>query len=75
MKLPAVEDWPAMERLAQEFGAIGFYLSAHPLDSYNLERLRVVPSTELARAARLEPGMKRLAGIITSSPTWPGFSR
>ena len=66
LKLPEVEDWPAMERLAQEFNAVGFYLSAHPLDSYNLERLRVIPSSSLARAARLGPGLKRLAGIVTA---------
>ncbi len=65
LKLPQVEEWPAMERLAQEFNALGFYLSAHPLDSYNLERLRVISSADLMRAARLEPGMKRLAGIVT----------
>ena len=34
IKLPEVKDWPPMERLAEEFSAIGFYLSAHPLDSY-----------------------------------------
>ena len=66
IKLPLVEDWPAMERLAQEFNAVGFYLSAHPLDSYNLERLRIVSSADLIRVARLEPGAKRLAGIVTA---------
>ena len=35
LKLPALEDWRPMERLSQEFNAIGFYLSAHPLDSYS----------------------------------------
>lgn len=34
LKLPAKEDWRPMERLTQEFDAIGFYLSAHPLDAY-----------------------------------------
>ncbi|MET4808016.1 DNA polymerase III subunit alpha [Limibacillus sp. MBR-115] len=64
IKLPAVDDWPAMERLASEFNALGFYLSAHPLDSYNLERLRVVSSGQLQAVSRLEPGRKRLAGIV-----------
>lgn len=31
--LPEIEPWPALERLANEFTAVGFYLSAHPLDS------------------------------------------
>ncbi len=32
--LPGREAWPPMERLAQEFEAVGFYLSGHPLDDY-----------------------------------------
>ena len=32
--LPAVEDWPALERLQMEFDVLGLYLSAHPLDGY-----------------------------------------
>jgi DNA polymerase-3 subunit alpha len=31
--LPDIQPWPALERLANEFTAVGFYLSAHPLDS------------------------------------------
>ncbi|MBQ8677802.1 MAG: DNA polymerase III subunit alpha [Alphaproteobacteria bacterium] len=36
-------DWPELEKLQQESEAIGFYLSAHPLDSYRegMERLGV----------------------------------
>jgi DNA polymerase-3 subunit alpha len=30
-QLPKVPDWAPMERLQQEFSAIGFYLSSHPL--------------------------------------------
>jgi DNA polymerase III subunit alpha len=30
--LPVVPDWAAVERLQNEFEAIGFYLSSHPLD-------------------------------------------
>ena len=33
-RLPAREPWLPMERLAQEFEAVGFYLSGHPLDDY-----------------------------------------
>ncbi|RMD62903.1 MAG: DNA polymerase III subunit alpha, partial [Alphaproteobacteria bacterium] len=64
--LPAVEDWPAMERLRHEFEAIGFYLSAHPLDAYGarLARLGVVSSADLAAAVAAAPGRKRLAGIV-----------
>jgi len=54
LPLPSRSDWPAMERLAMEREAIGFYLSAHPLDSYGtgLERLGVVPLGALARHVR-----------------------
>ena len=33
-RLPAREAWLPMDRLAQEFEAVGFYLSGHPLDDY-----------------------------------------
>ena len=37
-----------MERLRHEFEAVGFYLSAHPLDPYgdSLTRLRIVRAVE-----------------------------
>jgi DNA polymerase-3 subunit alpha len=31
--LPSVPSWNPLEQLSQEFSAVGFYLSAHPLDS------------------------------------------
>ena len=42
-RLPAVDPWEQPERLQRELEAIGFYLSAHPLDDYAtaLERLGV----------------------------------
>ncbi len=42
--LPLVDDWPAVEKLQQEFAAIGFYLSSHPLDAYgrSLERAGIL---------------------------------
>ena len=43
IKLQDKPDWPALERLQFEAEAIGFYLSAHPLDVYkeSMERLGV----------------------------------
>lgn len=32
-KLPGVNNWDPLEKLAKEFGSVGFYLSAHPLDT------------------------------------------
>ena len=42
-RLEPVDDWPQVERLERELDAVGFYLSAHPLDDYAnaLERLGV----------------------------------
>jgi DNA polymerase-3 subunit alpha len=65
--LPPVVEWPSMDRLQQEFEAIGFYLSAHPLDPYEtaLKRLGVVPSSRLvAHLQSGKPGRVRLAGIV-----------
>ncbi len=43
LRFAAVNDWLPHERLGEEFGAIGFYLSGHPLDNYEtaLKRLQV----------------------------------
>jgi DNA polymerase III subunit alpha len=65
--LPAVADWPSIERLQHEFDAIGFYLSSHPLDAYgkSLERVGVVRFADLA--VRLAGGGAtrfKLAGIV-----------
>ena len=65
--LPAVQDWPPIERLQHEFDAIGFYLSSHPLDAYgkSLERVGVVRFAELP--ARLMAGGAtrfKLAGVV-----------
>jgi DNA polymerase-3 subunit alpha len=48
-----VADWDQLDRLAHEFNAIGFYLSAHPLDGFAkpLARLRVVNSADLLKKA------------------------
>ncbi len=66
LPLPPVDDWPDMQRLRQEFDAIGFYLSAHPLDAYgnSLERLRVVRAGDLAAVFGRESGRKKVAGIL-----------
>jgi DNA polymerase-3 subunit alpha len=66
LPLPTVEDWPAMARLRHEFEAIGFYLSAHPLDAFGetLGRLGVVAAVDLEQELAREPGRKKLAGIL-----------
>jgi DNA polymerase-3 subunit alpha len=69
--LPVVADWPPVEKLQNEFEAIGFYLSAHPLDPYgkSLERAGILRWIDLP-AALAAPGANggntrfRLAGIV-----------
>ncbi len=64
--LPAVSDWLSMERLRNESEAIGFYLSAHPLNAYEkvLRRLSVVPFSQLADILTSEPKTIRLGGTV-----------
>ena len=65
--LPVVEDWPAVEKLQQEFAAIGFYLSSHPLDAYgkSLERAGILRWVDLPAALAANGTTRfRLAGIV-----------
>jgi DNA polymerase-3 subunit alpha len=54
LRLPAIPDWPDMDRLGFEAEAIGFHLTAHPLDSYGpvLKRLGAIPSSKLEERAQ-----------------------
>ncbi len=51
LKLEQAPEWPPHEKLTQEFDAIGFYLSAHPLDAFgkSLKRLGVLKVGEVPR--------------------------
>lgn len=69
LKLDEVPDWPHVEKLEHEAAALGFYLSAHPLDSYDsvFDRLRVVSSadiTEMVKAAGTQ--RVQMAGIVSA---------
>ena len=60
--------WTASEKLMKEFQAVGFYLSAHPLDEYTdvLRRLRVQSHTDVVAAVKRGATAGRLAGTVTS---------
>ncbi|HEX4041374.1 MAG TPA: DNA polymerase III subunit alpha [Xanthobacteraceae bacterium] len=65
--LPPTSDWLPMEKMQQEFEAIGFYLSSHPLEAYgkSLERLGVVKAAELtARVAAGGSTRYKIAGVV-----------
>lgn len=68
LHLPLAEPWLPAERLHREFNAVGFYLSAHPLDEYKstLEKLRVQGWAEFQAAVKRGASAGRLAGTITS---------
>ncbi|WP_366555515.1 DNA polymerase III subunit alpha [Aquibaculum sediminis] len=68
LKLQPVSDWPAIDRLQKEFDALGFYLSAHPLDSYRnlLQRRRVVSIADLPKAVIGGQSRQVLAGIVVA---------
>ncbi len=65
--LPQAQDWPGLERLSHEFEAIGFYLSAHPLDNYKrqLAAAGVTPSARLAERLDSKYSPVKVAGIVT----------
>ncbi|MCW8834838.1 MAG: DNA polymerase III subunit alpha [Rhodospirillales bacterium] len=65
-KLPDVPEWALMDRLKNEFDAIGFYLSAHPLDAYgkSLKRLKASTQSEILRNG--QSGPVHLVGTVIS---------
>ena len=69
LKLEKKPAWNMLERLQAEFSAIGYYLSAHPLDSYTglLRRLQVTAATDItAKASDRKAGKLTLAGVMLS---------
>jgi DNA polymerase III subunit alpha len=68
LRLPKVEPWLPAERLQKEFGAIGFFLSGHPLDDYMpaLKRMRVQSWVEFTRAVKSGVSAGRVAATVVS---------
>jgi DNA polymerase-3 subunit alpha len=64
LNLPKVNDWGSLEKLQHEFEALGFFLSAHPLDIYggSLSRLGVTTSDFLKSMG--DGANVKLAGIV-----------
>ncbi len=61
-----IDDWTFAERLSEEFTAVGFYLSGHPLDDYMgaLKRKGVVTLDEVTEQAERQPLVAKLAGTV-----------
>jgi len=60
--------WLPSEKLMREFQVLGFYLTAHPLDTYGkvLEKLRVQTFANFSNAVRQGAVNGRLAGTVIS---------
>ena len=69
LKFKTIRAWTPIERLQHEFGAIGFYLSGHPLDAYAnvLGKLGVVRYVDFEQQAGLSVSAGRLAAIVVSA--------
>lgn len=67
LQLLTAEDWPLQEKLNREFDAIGFYLTAHPIDAYSdaLEKLRVQSIGDILKNG-IKGGRARMAGVVSA---------
>ena len=65
-QFPKIKMWTETDMLDAEHKAVGFYLSAHPLDTYEtvLERERIIPASEAYSSASLIGETVRMAGAI-----------
>ena len=69
-QLQEFEEWTPLERLRQEFQALGFYLSAHPLEAYEdtLSHMGLMKSADLLERAKAGDlrgeGGYQLAGVV-----------
>lgn len=69
LRLPEVAEWGEMDRLAYEAEAVGFHLTAHPLDSYGpaLRRLGAVSSAQLVARGLAGVRSARVAGCVVAA--------
>jgi DNA polymerase-3 subunit alpha len=65
----STKTWTPIERLQHEFGAVGFYLSGHPLDAYAnvLGKLGVSRFVDFEQHGGLTVSAGRLAAIVVSA--------
>jgi DNA polymerase-3 subunit alpha len=66
--LPPVENWLPMDRLAQEFEAVGFYLSGHPLDDHGKALVRLGIESHASFVSKVKNtghSAARLAATVT----------
>ncbi len=68
LHLPEMPDWAPMERLNFEAEAIGFHLTAHPLDVYAkaLRRLGTTACAQVEESAQAGITRVRIAGMVAA---------
>lgn len=65
--LPSVAVWDPLEQLSREFGAVGFYLSAHPLDSRQkqFENLKISSYVDVEKVLQHKSMARfQMAGVL-----------
>jgi DNA polymerase-3 subunit alpha len=69
LRMPDTPDWAMLERLSFEAEAIGFHLTAHPLDAYAqaLRRLGAIRASEVEAKARAGVTRVKLAGTVVAT--------
>ncbi|WP_102867765.1 DNA polymerase III subunit alpha [Pseudovibrio exalbescens] len=65
---PDVDPWTPAERLQREHSAVGFYISAHPLDEYQdlFKTLRVQLWKDFEQSVKAGASAGRLVGTVTA---------
>lgn len=65
---PPFQPFTASEKLLREYQVLGFYMTAHPLDTYKetLAKLRVQSYADFAEAVKHGASAGRLAGTVTA---------
>ena len=66
--LKLIEDWNSSEKLKKEYEAIGFYLSAHPLDDYAklFKSQKIEKFSELNEILKSGPKLIKISGSVLS---------
>ena len=69
IKFAQTPDWPQLEKLRYEAGAIGFYLSAHPLDIYkeSVEKLGVRNCADIIQNIKVGDSIKANIAVCVES--------
>lgn len=66
-QLPEVQPWSPLDKLAREFSAVGFYLSAHPLDTRQaqFERMKIASFVQVEEEIKLKKAARyQMAGVL-----------